>query len=217
MATTTARKLRISAGDTLLTVNAPPDFKKNLGLLPEKVKVTDKAKTFDQVHWFVKDKAIMVKGFKKVLPLVKGAVICWIYFPKGRSGIQTDLNRDNGWELLMKEDLQWLSLVSFDPTWSVFGVREKNESDRKKESNPKTRPILEYIDPVKKVIRLPADLSDFLGKYPKEAAFYNALSFTNKKEYVEWVVSAKREETRTTRIRECIERLAKGWNNPANR
>ncbi len=37
-----------------------------------------------------------------------------------------------------------------------------------------------------------------------------------KKEYIEWIVTAKREETRIQRIDGTIERLVKGWKNPRN-
>ena len=50
----------------------------------------------------------------------------------------------------------------------------------------------------------------------EEKTFFETLSFTNKKEYVEWIVTAKREETRNNRIEGTIERLLKGWKNPRN-
>ncbi|RYF90014.1 MAG: antitermination protein NusB, partial [Chitinophagaceae bacterium] len=49
-----------------------------------------------------------------------------------------------------------------------------------------------------------------------QSSFFDSLSFTNKKEYIEWIVTAKREETRTERIAGTIERLAKKWKNPRN-
>src|SRR5215216_4890389 len=119
MPLSTAQKLKIKEGYSILTINAPADLKKNLGDLPFTVSISDKAKNFDQIHWFVKDKATMEKDLKKVLPLVKDDVVCWIYYPKGSSKIQTDLTRDKGWEALLKNDLQWLSLISFDETWSA--------------------------------------------------------------------------------------------------
>ena len=48
------------------------------------------------------------------------------------------------------------------------------------------------------------------------ADFQKQLQPTNRKEYVEWIVNAKREETRTQRIKDTIERLGKEWKNPAN-
>lgn len=217
MASTTAQKLRIKEGMTLLTINSPADFKKSLGLLPAGVKIADVGKDFDQVHWFVKNKAEMEKGIKKALSLVKDDVICWIYYPKGTSGVQSDLTRDRGWEELLKHDMQWISLVSFDDTWSTFGMRQKTEADRKKEAQPKERVIFKYVDPKTKTVRLPDDFAAALKKNKKQETFFNTLSFTNKKEYIEWIVTAKREETRNERVKGSIERLAKEWKNPANR
>jgi len=216
--TTTAKKLKINNGYTLLTLNAPGDFKKNLGALPTGVKISDTASAYNQVHWFVKDKAQMNQDLKKVLSLIKNDVVCWIYYPKGTSKVQTDLTRDKGWdELLKHNEMQWINLISFDDTWSAFGMRLKTEKDIKKDSKPKEREIFKYIDAQKKLIYLPDDFSAALKKSKKQEAFFNSLSFTNKKEYVEWIVSAKREETRTARVIESIERLGREWKNPANR
>ncbi len=73
-----------------------------------------------------------------------------------------------------------------------------------------------YIDPIKKLVRLPDDLSVTLRKNKKAKTFFEALSFTNKKEYVEWIVTAKRKETRHERVKGTLERLEKGWKNPRN-
>lgn len=218
MPTATTQKLRIKEGYTLFTINAPVHFKAELGDLPAGVRLSDKAKTYDQIHWFVKDKAQMEEEVEGVILLLKEGVVCWIYYPKGSSGMQTDLTRDKGWEALLKHnELQWISLISFNETWSVFGMRLKTEADKKKEAVPKERPIFNYVDAATKTVHLPDDFAGFLDKNKGEKAFFNALSFTNKKEYVEWIVTAKREETRRTRVKESVERLNKGWKNPANR
>jgi hypothetical protein len=220
MANTIAQKLRIREKDILLALSPPSEFKKNIGVLPAGVKIITSGKEYDQVHWFVLNRAQMVKEMKKVLALLKEGVILWIYYPKGTSKLQTDLTRDKGWEELLShgDKLTWISLISFDETWSVFGCRLKTEADRKKESKPKeVREIFKYVDPKTKEVRLPDDMAAILKKNKKEAGLFDALSFTNKKEYVEWVVTAKREETRKERLNGTIERLGKGWKNPANR
>jgi hypothetical protein len=217
MAFTIAQKLKIKEGNTVLIINAPPDYKKSLGLLPAGTKIIDSGKSFEQVHWFVKDKAQMEKEVKKILPLIKENVICWIFYPKGTSKIQTDLTRDKGWDELLKHDMQWISLISFDDTWSAFGMRQKTEADKKKEDKPKERPIFDYVDPKTKTVKLPHDFAAALKKNKKQEIFFNSLSFTNKKEYIEWIVTAKREETRNERVKASIERLGKEWKNPANR
>ena len=218
MASTIAQKLKIKEGYALLALNAPAAFRKDLGQLPADVTVSDKEKTFHQIHWFVKDKAQMEGEVDKVIGLLTQDVVCWIYFPKGSSKTQTDLTRDKGWDALLKHNhLHWISLISFNDTWSAFGMRLKTETDKKKEAEPKDRPIFDYIDAVKKTIRLPEDFEKQLQKAKKENAFFATLSFTNKKEYVEWIINAKREDTRAARVKESVERLAKGWKNPANR
>jgi len=218
MPSSTAQKLKIKEGDILLTLHAPAEFKKNLGPVPAGVKIITDGKQYNQLHWFVNNKAQVEKETKKILPLIKDNVICWIYYPKGSSKIQTDLSRDKGWDALLahSENLTWLSLIAFDDTWSAFAFRLKNDTDKKKPATSKERPILQYIDAVAKTIRLPEDLEAVLKKNKKAADFFNTLSFTNRKEYVEWIVTAKREETRMQRIKDSIERLGKEWKNPRN-
>lgn len=218
MANSISQKLRIKEKNTLLTLNAPVNFKKGLIELPAGVKIITSGKDYDQVHWFILNRAQLEKEMSKVLKLVKDDVIVWVYYPKVSSKIQTDLTRDKGWDCLLSEGdkLTWISLISFDDTWSVFGFRAKTEADKKKEAKPKLREIFNWVDPKTKEIKLPDDLAAALKKNKKEAAVFDALSFTNKKEYIEWIVTAKREETRTERLKGTIERLAKGWKNPRN-
>jgi hypothetical protein len=223
MATTISQKLKIQPKSALLTINAPTDFKKGLEGLSSGVKITDSGKGtiaigYDQVHWFVFNKAQLEKELSKVMKLLKEDIIVWVYYPKGTSKIQTDLTRDKGWDCLLSkgDKLTWISLISFNNTWSVFGFRPKTEADKKKEAKPKERPIFDYVDPKTKTIRLPDDLAAALKKNKQESDFFNTLSFTNKKEYIEWIVTAKREETRNERVKGSIERLAKEWKNPRN-
>lgn len=217
MPNTIAQKLRIKEEFTLLTLHAPENFERQLQPLPARAKILRNAIHFQQVHWFVVNKAQLENELDNVLTLVTGDVLCWIYYPKGTSNIQTDLTRDKGWEAILEhKELQWISLIAFDKTWSAFGFRMKTETDKKNEAIPKGREIFNYVNAAKKEVRLPDDLSAALRKTKLEAAFFNSLSFTNKKEYIEWIITAKREETRKQRVTGTIERLSKGWKNPRN-
>jgi hypothetical protein len=217
MAQTTAQKLKIKDGDKILAVNPPADYKESLGQLPTGAKIADSQNDAGHVHWFVKDRTQMEKELKKVLPLINDDTVCWIFYPKGTSKIQTDLTRDKGWDNLLTNDLEWVNLVSFDDTWSAFGVRPKKETDKKKDLKRTDRPILQYVDSKAKKVTLPEDFAGALKKNKKVEAFFNALSFTNRKEWVEWIVTAKKEETRNERVKMSVERLSKEWKNPANR
>ena len=223
MAITIADKLKIKESYLLLTINAPADFKKGLNALPKGVKVIENGKGpiaigYNQVHWFVLNRTQLEKEISKVMKLVKENIIVWVYYPKGTSKIQTDLTRDKGWDCLLShgDKLTWISLISFDDTWSVFGFRPKTDADKKKEAKPTVREIFNWVDPKTKEVRLPDDLATAIKKNKKEAAFFESLSFSNKKEYIEWIVTAKREETRKERIKGTVERLGKQWKNPTN-
>lgn len=220
MAASIADKLKIKANYTLLTLNAPLNFKKGLEGLPTGVQIINTGKEYNQVHWFVMNKAQVEKEMSKVMKLLQPDVTVWVYYPKGTSKIQTDLTRDKGWDSLLAEGdkLTWISLISFDATWSVFGFRAKNEADKKKDAKPKVeREIFNWVNPITKEIKLPDDLTSALKKNKKLADYFHSLAFSHKKEYIEWIVTAKREETRTKRIIGTLERLNKRWKNPANR
>lgn len=219
MSSSLVQKLKIRENSTLRSLNAPTDFVKELKNLPAGVKVVSSGNQYDQLHWFVKTKAQLEKEMNKVMKMLKPGLMVWTYFPKGSSGIQTDLTRDKGWDKLEaeKDKLTWIGLISFNDTWSVFGFRTKTETDKKKETQFKPREIFKWVDPQSRRVRLPEDLALAFKLNKKQEDFFDTLSFTNKKEWVEWIVTAKREETRYKRIEETINRLGKQWKNPLNR
>lgn len=203
-------KFRIKPGFRLLTLHAPDGFSKTLGKLPAGVTIQDKGTDVDQVHWFVRNKTQLEKELEKVLKLVKPGVNFWVYYPKGSSGMQTDLSRDKGWEALKKKEdqLTWINLISFDDTWSVFGFRGKTDMDKKKEARPKAvREIFNWVNPATKEVKLPSDIATALKKNKALMAYFDKLAFSHKKEYIEWIVTAKKEETRIKRLEGMMEKL----------
>jgi len=48
-------------------------------------------------------------------------------------------------------------------------------------------------------------------------AFYQGLSYSNKKEYVAWILSAKQEKTRSERLIKMVEKLSEGKKNPSEK
>jgi hypothetical protein len=55
-----------------------------------------------------------------------------------------------------------------------------------------------------KTVEVPDDFNALLTKNKKALAFFEALSYGYKKEYVDWIISAKRPETRKERIERTI-------------
>jgi hypothetical protein len=78
---------------------------------------------FDWIQVFVKNKAALDRLAPKAAAALNPDSILWITFPKGSSKIQTDLTRDQGWDIIRALDLKWITLISVNETWSAFSLR----------------------------------------------------------------------------------------------
>jgi hypothetical protein len=58
-----------------------------------------------------------------------------------------------------------------------------------------------------RVVSLPEDVMAILEQHPSAQAYYETLSFTDKKEYIRWIESAKKMETRENRKQVFIDKL----------
>ena len=68
--------------------------------------------------------------------------------------------------------------------------------------------LWEDLEP--RTVEVPADLERALKAKPKAARLFEALSYTNKNEYVRWIEGAKRPETRKSRLERTVALLAQG-------
>lgn len=84
----------------------------------------------------------------------------------------------------------------------VRKAAELNQAGVKKPVAPRPK--------VKKALVVPANLRRALQKNKKALATFEAFSYSHKKEYVEWLTEAKREETRTKRLKTTLQWLAQG-------
>ncbi|OWY69829.1 hypothetical protein B7486_19505 [cyanobacterium TDX16] len=60
------------------------------------------------------------------------------------------------------------------------------------------------------LIKPPADLAAAMKKNKKALAAFEAFPYSHRKEYVEWITEAKRDETRKQRIATAVEWMAQG-------
>jgi len=59
----------------------------------------------------------------------------------------------------------------------------------------------------KREVLIPEYVQDLLTEYPEAQAFFEKLSYTHRKEYINWITSAKKEETHAKRMVLFIEKL----------
>lgn len=214
-------KFRLKPGLRLAAINAPGGFKGLLEPLPAGTKWVSPGAGFDHLHCFVHMQADLRQAFVTWNPQLEEGQILWMYFPKGSSGIQTDLTRDRGWELFNQKDACWqqLTLLSLNDTWSAFGFRKTGTSASAKKSDAvanksaagrkPAKPSTAWIDPIARRVTTPPELKKAFQTHPKAKARFEQMSYSHQREYVEWIADAVKEETRQKRLGKMMEILEK--------
>jgi hypothetical protein len=70
------------------------------------------------------------------------------------------------------------------------------------------------LDEEPRQVEVPDDLAAAFAGDPEAKYSFDRLSFTHRREYVEWVTGAKREATRTRRVAHTLEMLRNGVKTP---
>ncbi len=143
---------------------------------------------------------------KDVIPALDENAKFWIAYPKASSKIVSDLCRDANWDCITKHGLETVSLIAVDNLWSAMRFKKVGVDEKKNEVFSKENPA-DGVDYVNRSVTLPTELDKLLKKNKTAATFFESLAFTHKKEYVEWIGSAKREETKTRRLETTLEKL----------
>ena len=71
-------------------------------------------------------------------------------------------------------------------------------------------PVTMELDTEPRTVAVPDDLRASLAREPEAAKAFDRLSFTHRREYVEWVEEAKRPETRARRVVGTVGRVREG-------
>jgi len=66
------------------------------------------------------------------------------------------------------------------------------------------------LDASRREVEVPADLETALNGHPKSREKFEQMSYSHRREYVQWIDDAKRRGTRETRVARAIKMLAEG-------
>ena len=105
------------------------------------------------------------------------------------------------------------SLVKMGGDCHLLGITQQIRKETGKNPGDTVHVILEE-DAEERIIEAPEDLLKMLEKEPELLKFFNELSYTHRKEYVRWIVEARKEETRKRRLIKTIELLKKKVRTP---
>jgi hypothetical protein len=211
------KKLNLKAGMRVAVANAPAGFSiKSPGVTVEKSLKAD----LDLALLFATMQKELKAQWPKLLASVKQEGAVWVAYPKKSSGIASDLLGMSEWDATKGSDWNPVAMIAIDDSWSA--VRYKYAPGLEKVRHERQeQPITDadgtvVVDRVKRIVTPPKDLQALLAKNAKARAAFEPLSFTHKREYVTWIVEAKKPETRAARLTKTVEMLAKGKKNPSD-
>jgi len=173
----------------------------------------------DGVQVFVKDSAELAASLKVIAPLLKADTVLWVTYPKKSSGIKSGLEMMSSWDEPAKYGLRPVAAASVNETWTAIRLRPEGQSklSDSRNDNIKSNEYGAYIDVDNRKITLPPEMKTILEESSNALAFFHSLSFSNKKEYVVWILSAKQEKTKTERLIKFVEKLSAGKKNPSEK
>jgi len=215
-----SKKLQIKSGKHWLLFNAPANYLTILEPLPDEVNISfEPTGNFDGIQLFIKNINELASSLNVLMPILKEDTIFWVTYPKKSSGLDSGLEMMGNWDELTTLGLRIVTSVSVNETWTALRFKPialTNLSESRND-NIRQNKYMDFIDIDNKQIVLPADMAVALGQNQSAMAFYHGLSYSNKKEYVIWILSAKQEKTRSERLIKTVEKLLAGKKNPAEK
>ena len=214
-----AKKLHLKTGMRVAVANAPAGFSlgKPAGVTIEKSLQRD----LDLALLFTTTQKHLKAHWPKLLASVKQDGAVWVAYPKKNAGIATDLHGMQEWDATKGSDWNPVSMIAVDDAWSATRYKyspglEKERHARQTESIKDADGTV-VVDREKRIVTPPKDLQTLLAKNARARAHFDSLSFSHRKEYVVWIVEAKKPETRSARLGKTVDLLVRGKKNPSDK
>jgi hypothetical protein len=117
-------KLQLKPGQELLVLNAAPAYLERLTTELDGVPIkTQLDAPGEAVLLFVNNLAEASSHAPGAIAAVRSNGLVWIAYPKGGSGIRTDVNRDRLWETLKPTNWHPVRQIAIDEIWSAMRFR----------------------------------------------------------------------------------------------
>jgi hypothetical protein len=124
-----AEKMYVSAGSQIPCVNLASDVDLQ-DIQPwaanfETAKKMVNDGTAPALFLFVENSAVLTKQLPKLTKLWSQKVNFWLFYPK-TPHLNTDLNRDKTWEIMLKQGMKGTRQVGIDKFWSCLYYKNKD-------------------------------------------------------------------------------------------
>ncbi len=124
------RKLGIAEGHRVAFARAPSEFRQTLGPLPDGVSVRTRFRgRLDVIVAFFDRRSQLERRFPSLAAALEPNGGLWIAWPKGSSGVATDLTEDVVREIAIANGMVDNKVCAIDDTWSglrlVYRLRDR--------------------------------------------------------------------------------------------
>jgi hypothetical protein len=127
------KKLGIKEGFAFALIDAPKNFRKELGMLPANVKVVVSSdKRLDLIMLFVTSERGLIGKFSLLASKLSPAGMLWVAWPKKSSGVPTDLSFSTVQRVGLDAGLVDVKICAVNDVWSglKFVYRLKDRRSR---------------------------------------------------------------------------------------
>jgi hypothetical protein len=127
------QKLGIKPGLTVVTINAPANYRRLLGTIPDRVTFSDRLQPDSSfVHVFSKKRSELEKRLAVLRERIADTGTVWVSWPKKSSGVPTDVSEDVVRAVALPLGFVDIKVCAIDETWSGLKlmVRRSNRKVR---------------------------------------------------------------------------------------
>ena len=123
------QKLGIKSGMNVVTINAPTNYRRLLGTIPENVTFSDRLKADSSfVHVFIKKRSELQKTLSLLRKKIAHTGTVWVSWPKKSSGVPVDVTEDVIRAVALPLGFVDVKVCAIDETWSGLKLMVRKEN-----------------------------------------------------------------------------------------
>lgn len=213
-AQTLLEKLQLKEEKNLLIQGLPSSIEKQFIKLSFAKNLTPllKSRKIDFALVFSISQKQLKDILEEVLPALQTDAKLWVAYPKLTAKITSDLSRDASWDFIAAHGYTGVRIISLDNVWSALRCKRTDEASSKSKAFSSSNPA-PGVDFKNRSIEIPTELQQLFNTNKTAAEFFATLAFSHRREYVEWIMGAKKPETKERRLETTIQKLSAGKKN----
>lgn len=118
------QKMFVKSGMKMVIIGLPADLTDSYRTVPDGVELLSGPQSgVDVLQVFVKNEMELRESISAYKPFILPRGMLWICYPKGTSGVQTDINRDSIWRISHEYGMDAVGQIAVNDTWSAIRLK----------------------------------------------------------------------------------------------